>query len=58
MNHNNGAGAWVIHHPSKCDRRDATHDKDKAGEKKALTLSKALAAIHEDSDNESSGEDE
>jgi hypothetical protein len=27
LHHNNRAGAWVIHHPSKCDRRDIMKDK-------------------------------
>jgi hypothetical protein len=53
--HNNGAGAWVIHHPSACDRRD-----DKKGEpkEKAMSLTKVLQAIQEEANDVLSDEDE
>ena len=54
--HNNGVGAWVIHHPSVCDRRN----EKKAGEpkEKAMSLTKVLQAIQEEANNVSSDEDE
>ena len=55
--HNNGIGAWVIHHPSKCDRRDEK-PKDKTASAKIMSLTKALQAIHEESGDASSEEDE
>ena len=55
--HNNGIGAWVIHHPSKCDRRD-TKPKDKTASDKIMSLTKALQAIHEESGDASSDDEE
>lgn len=55
--HNNGIGAWVIHHPNKCDRRDAK-PKDKSATNKIMSLTKALQAIHEESGDASSDEEE
>ena len=62
MHHNDGAGAWVIHHPDNCDRRSSKPPKKDTGKattnEKALNLSKALQAIQDDSDCESSGEED
>ena len=46
--HHDGKGAWVIHHPSKCDKRDVKKDKPHTTDSKILSLSKALQAIHEE----------
>jgi hypothetical protein len=55
--HNNESGAWVIHHPSKCDRREVKN-KDKAPAKeKIMTLTKVLQAIQEEADDVSSDEE-
>ena len=55
--HNNEAGAWVIHHPSKCDRREV-RDKEKPIEKgKAMSLTKVLQAIQEEAGAVSSDEE-
>ena len=55
--HNNGAGAWVIHLPSKCDNREGK--KDKPATDKVMSLTKALQAIQEAGDtSESDDEDE
>ena len=53
--HNNGVGAWVIHHPNACDRRD-----EKKGEtkEKAMSLTKVLQAIQEEANDASSDEEE
>ena len=56
-NHNSGNGAWVIHHPSKCDK-EPKKEKTKQKSDPTLTLSKALRAIHEDGGNTSSDDDE
>ena len=53
-NHNDGmGGAWLIHLPSKCDRRDVKK-KDKPTSDKIMSLTNALQAIHEESDGASS----
>ena len=59
-NHNDGKGAWVIHHPNKCDRREDTQDKgDRPGKEKAMSLAKVLQAIQDESaEGSSSDEDE
>ena len=56
--HNNGVGAWVIHHPNKCDNRDSKKRKDKPAADKIMSLTKGLQAIHEESGDTSSDEDE
>jgi predicted RNA-binding protein YlxR (DUF448 family) len=60
MHHNDGKGAWVIHHPDKCDKRETKNQKGKsAAEKKVMSLTKALKAIHEEDDDDvASSEDE
>ena len=55
--HNNGVGAWVIHHPNKCDRREEKKDVP-AKAKASMSLTKVLQAIQEDADGSSSDEDE
>jgi hypothetical protein len=55
--HNNDLGAWVIHLPSKCDRRDH-QKKDKSASDKIMTLTKVLQAIQEESGEVMSDEDE
>jgi hypothetical protein len=55
--HNENKGAWVIHLPSKCDRRD-NKKKDKPAAEKLMSLTKALQAIHEEGGDEISDEDE
>jgi hypothetical protein len=54
--HNSGAGAWVIHLPSKCDRRDSK--KEVPASDKIMSLTKALQAIQEEGGDSSSEEDE
>ena len=56
MHHNNGAGAWVIHDPNKCDRRD--NQKEKKPTDKVMSLTKVLQAIQEEAGDTSSDEDE
>ena len=56
MNHNNGAGAWVIHHPDKCDRREGMHKGKATAEQKVMSLTKALAAIHDEDESDSEEE--
>ena len=59
MHHNDGKGAWVIHHPDKCDRRETKNHKGKsAEEKKVMTLTKALKAIHEEDDDDAASSDD
>jgi hypothetical protein len=55
--HNNDLGAWVIHLPSKCDRRDNKRT-DKPSSDKIMSLTKALQAIQDESGGVSSDEDE
>jgi hypothetical protein len=58
-NHNNGLGAWVIHHPSKCDLRDnPSKKKEKTAGEKVMSLTKVLQAIQEEAGEISSDEDE
>ena len=60
MNHNDGKGAWVIHLPKDCNQNGSHHQQDtKPTSDKALTLSKALQSIIEDStDSDSMDDDE
>ena len=53
--HNNGVGAWVIHHSSACDRRDERKGETK---EKAMPLTKVLQAIQEEANDASSDEEE
>jgi hypothetical protein len=58
-NHNDGKGAWVIHHPNKCDRREEKKDKeDRTGKEKAMSLAKVLQAIQDEAQEGSSSEEE
>jgi hypothetical protein len=56
--HHDGKGAWVIHHPSKCDKREVKKDKSHAKDSKNLSLSKALQAIHEETGDITSDEED
>ena len=56
-NHNNGMGAWVIHHPNKCDNREEKKDVH-AKDKTTMSLTKVLQAIQDEADGSSSDEDE
>ena len=56
--HHDGKGAWVIHHPSKCDKREVKKDKPHAKDSKILSLSKALQAIHEETGDVTSDEED
>lgn len=58
-NHNNGLGAWVIHHPSKCDLcDDASKKKEPTKGDKVMSLTKVLQAIQAEAGEISSDEDE
>jgi hypothetical protein len=48
----------VIHHPSKCDKREVKKDKSHAKDSKILSLSKALQAIHEETGDVTSDEED
>ena len=57
--HNDDKGAWVIHLPSKCDRRDSGgKKKPKPVAEKIMSLTKALQAIHEEGGDGLSDEDD
>ena len=58
MNHNDGQGAWVIHHPDKCDKREIKHTKAKTTSDKVLSLTKALKAIHDESNDDGGSSEE
>ena len=55
--HNNECGAWVIHHPSKCDRREAKGKDTPAAKGKVMSLTKVLQAIQEEANDVSSDEE-
>ena len=58
-NHNDGKGAWVIHHPNKCDRCEEKKDKeDRTVKEKAMSLAKVLQAIQDEAQEGSSSEEE
>ena len=52
-NHNN-VGAWVIHHPNKCDLRENKGADTPSVKEKAMALTKVLQAIQEEANNVSS----
>ena len=54
--HNDEKGAWVIHLPSECDRREGKK-KAKPTAEKIMLLTKALQAIHEEGGDNLSDED-
>ena len=55
--HNNDAGAWVIHHPSKCNRREIKGTDTPSVKGKAMSLTKVLQAIQEEANDVSSDEE-
>ena len=56
--HNNNAGAWVIHHPNKCDdRRENKGSETPAVKGKVMSLTKILQAIQEEANGVSSDEE-
>ena len=55
--HNNDAGAWVIHHPNKCDRRENKGADTASIKGKAMSLTKVLQAIQEEANDVSSDEE-
>ena len=45
QHHNNGAGAWVIHHPNNCDKRDSKEEKPVPNN--GMSLTKVLQTVKE-----------